>query len=50
LAKSAAKKDYEQWLTQNQKQSDDVLVAPFNGRYGRVWLVFDENGKYLDYI
>jgi hypothetical protein len=50
LAKSAANKDYEQWLTQNQKQSDDVLVAPFNGRYGRVWLVFDNNGRYLDYI
>ena len=50
LGKSAAKEDYEQWLTQNQKQSDDVLVEPFNGRYGRVWLVFDNNGKYLDYI
>ena len=50
LQKSAAKVDYEQWLAQNQQQPGDILVAPFNGRYGRVWLVFDKNGKYVDYI
>lgn len=46
----AAKEDYEKWLVQNQKRSDDVLVAPFIGRYGRAWLLFDNDGRYLHYI
>ena len=50
LGKPAAKQDYQQWLAQNNKQADDILVAPFIGRYGRAWLVFDNEGKYLGYF
>ena len=41
---------YEAWLQQNGKSADEVLIAPFDGRYGRVWLVFDTDGKYLAYF
>ncbi len=41
---------YDQWLEQNQKSPDEVLLGVFNGRYGRIWLVFDSNAKYLDYF
>jgi hypothetical protein len=32
------------------KSEDEVLIARFNGRYGSVWLVFDLDGRYLDYF
>ena len=41
---------YQDWLQQNGKSEDEVLIALFNGRYGSVWLVFDLDGKYLDYF
>ncbi len=41
---------YEAWLQQNGKSADEVLIAPFDGRYGRVWLVFDTDGKYMAYF
>ena len=41
---------YDDWLKQNEKAADEVLVAPFSGRYGRVWLVFDLKGKYQTYF
>jgi hypothetical protein len=41
---------FEAWLEQQGQSVDEVLVAPFNGRYGGVWLVFDLDGKYLDYF
>ncbi len=41
---------FDDWLKQNQKSADTVLVAPFSGRYGRVWLVFDQEGKYQTYF
>ena len=41
---------YDDWLKQNRKSADAVLVAPFSGRYGRVWLVFDAQGKYQTYF
>lgn len=41
---------FDAWLKQNQKTADQVLVAPFTGRYGRVWLVFDQDGKYQSYF
>ncbi len=37
---------FEQWLQQNHKTADQVLIAPFSGRYGRIWLVFDLEGRY----
>jgi len=50
LEKPEVKQKYEHWLAQNLKQPDDVLVAPFIGRYGGAWLVFDRDGNYLDYF
>ena len=50
LGKSTATAGFESWLEANHKQRADILVAPFNGRYGRVWLLFDRNGRYLDYF
>jgi len=50
LQKSDAEQDYQQWLAQNQKAPEDILVAPFNGRYGWIWLLFDNAGKYVGYI
>ena len=41
---------FDAWLRQHGKKPEDVLVAPFSGRYGRVWLVFDRAGEYLDYF
>ncbi|MCP4877154.1 MAG: hypothetical protein GY896_16980 [Gammaproteobacteria bacterium] len=41
---------FEEWLRKNQKSREQVLVARFTGRYGAVWLVFDEEGHYLSYF
>ncbi len=45
-----ARERYEAWLQQNGKSPDEVLIAPFDARYGRVWLVFETDGKYLSYF
>jgi hypothetical protein len=42
--------DYEAWLEQHDKSEDEVFIARFSGRYGTIWLVFDLEGKYLDYF
>ena len=41
---------FEDWLRQSQKSREEVLIARFSGRYGRIWLVFDLEGKYLSYF
>ena len=41
---------FENWLREHGKTEDEVLIAPFDGRYGKVWLVFDNDGKYLSYF
>lgn len=41
---------FDEWLRQNQKTREEVLIARFDGRYGSVWLVFDLEGKYLSYF
>lgn len=41
---------FDAWLQQSGKDPSEVLILPFSGRYGRVWLVFDRNGGYLDYF
>ena len=38
------------WLRQNQKTREEVLIARVAGRYGTAWLVFDLEGKYLSYF
>ena len=45
-----ATEKFDNWLQQNQKTREEVLVARFDGRYGAVWLVFDLEGKYLSYF
>ena len=41
---------YQQWLKENQKDQSEILVALFNGRYGRLWLVFDQEANYIGYF
>lgn len=41
---------FETWLREHDKSEDEVMIAPFDGRYGKVWLVFDRDGKYLSYF
>ena len=41
---------YEAWLEQQGKSEDEILIARFDGRYGKVWLVFNLDGSYLDYF
>ena len=41
---------YEAWLEQHGKSEGQISIARFNGRYGSVWLVFDLDGRYLDYF
>lgn len=50
LALSGGGQRYDQWLDQNQKKSSEVLLGIFNGRYGRIWLVFDSSAKYIGYF
>ena len=45
-----AKAKWERWLEANQKQQEDVLISPFNWRYGLIWLIFDADATYLDYM
>lgn len=41
---------FDSWLEQHGQSVEEVLVAPFSGRYGNVWLVFNLEGNYLDYF
>ena len=50
LELSNAEQRYDDWLKINNKKPDQVLLGIFNGRYGRIWLVFDSAGKYIDYF
>lgn len=50
LESYGATASFEAWLKTSGKTADDVMIAPFGGRYGRVWLVFDDSGKYIDYF
>lgn len=46
----AARPGLEAWLQENGKAADEILIARLSGRYGRAWLVFDTDGKYLSYF
>jgi len=50
LDKNGARPAYEQWLEENGKSADEVLIERFTGRYGWAWLVFDLDGKYIGYF
>jgi hypothetical protein len=50
LGLSGAQQRYDEWLEQNKKTPDEVLLGVFKGRYGQIWLVFDSTAKYIDYF
>lgn len=50
LALSGAQQRYDEWLEQNQKTPDQVLLGVFKGRYGQIWLVFDSTAKYIGHF
>ena len=50
VEKTGSRELFERWLKQNQTSPDTVQIGWFQGRYGRVWLVFDGDGKYLSYF
>ena len=50
LDKAERRQDFTDWLQQNGKGEDEVLIARFSGRYGVAWLIFDLNGVYIDYL
>jgi hypothetical protein len=41
---------FADWLRQNGKAADEVLILRFEGRYGYAWLVFDFSGRLLGYF
>ena len=41
---------FTDWLQQNGKTEEEVLIERFMGRYGNVWLIFDLDGVYVDYF
>lgn len=45
-----ANDSFEDWLRQNQESRENVMILRFTGRYGAVWLVFDQDGKNLGYF
>lgn len=50
LDKFGERDAYQAWLREHGKREDEVLIAPFNGRYGRAWLVFDLDGGYRSHF
>ena len=38
------------WLQQNGKTKEEVLIERFMGRYGNAWLIFDLDGVYIGYF
>ena len=50
LDQRQARPRFEAWLEANGKTGEEVLLLEFSGRYGRVWLVFDREAKYLGYF
>jgi len=40
----------DHWLEQNKKSIEEILIVKFQGRYGKAWLVFDEEARYLGYF
>ena len=41
---------FDSWLEKNEMMNDKVLIAPFNGRYKWIWLVFNLEGKYIGHF
>ena len=41
---------FTDWLQQNGKTEEEVLIERFMGRYGNAWLIFDLDGVYVGYL
>ena len=50
IEKWGVSETFEQWLKHRNKQQSEIFIAPFKGRYGLVWLIFDREAKYLGYL
>jgi hypothetical protein len=50
LENSGPKQAYTDWLQQNGKTAEEILLLRFEGRYGMAWLVFDLEGKLIGYF
>jgi hypothetical protein len=50
LKRGESEPEFDSWLESNGKTRDAVMIERFYGRYGNAWLIFDLDGKYLDYF
>ena len=50
LEKGDRQQAYSDWLQQNGKETDEVLILQFAGRYDNAWLVFDLEGRLTGYF
>ena len=50
LASDGLQQTYSDWLRQNGKSADEVLILRFSGRYDNAWLVFDLDGRLIGYF
>ncbi|MFT5112768.1 MAG: hypothetical protein ACI9VI_003181 [Candidatus Azotimanducaceae bacterium] len=50
LSGSKQQAAFTTWLEQNEYQQDQILIAKFTGRYGQTWLLFAQDGRYIDYV
>jgi hypothetical protein len=50
LASDGLQQTYSDWLRQNGKSADEVLILRFSGRYDNAWLVFDLEGRLIGYF
>ena len=41
---------FDAWLEKSGHSPDEVLLEHFQGRYGNAYLVFDLEGRYIDYF
>jgi len=50
LDKDGGQQAFVDWLQENGKTKDQVLILRFSGRYGNAWLVFDLEGRLAGYF
>jgi hypothetical protein len=50
LAKDGLQQTLADWLQENGKTMDEVLILRFSGRYGNAWLIFDLEGRLAGYF
>ena len=50
LDKDGLKQVFADWLQENEKTMDEVLILRFSGRYDNAWLIFDLEGRLAGYF